>query len=111
MSFGLKFMNKSKSGEFNRKFWWNDNYVELIMSSVLVLILMIIISNPETIIDTDKANTWVDSFVPWLDFITIPGKLLLPLAIGFGSNHGIYALAKLKKDQGEDKILKEQAHG
>jgi hypothetical protein len=59
------------------------------------------ITNPETGIDWTVASEKIKSFMPGFEFITLPGKLVVPFALGYLSNEAVYFLAKKKKKQGD----------
>lgn len=105
LSFGLKYWNKSKEGDFSSTYWWKDNHVELGLSCLVVLLIMILYNHPDTSINWDSVTTYLGGVFPGLEFVTLPIKLVLAGLIGFFSNDILYKLAKKKEKQGESKAL------
>jgi hypothetical protein len=85
--FDLRFMNRKDKSKFDLKFWFLDNWPELLFTFILDLIAMIILMDAET-----NLTTWLASKLP-LGFV-LPAKLVFAALCGLGFGHVGYELIK-----------------
>ena len=96
LNFLVKYLHKASSDNFNPKFWWKDNRIETLATLIVLTLLMLLLTNPETIVNYEDVFALLG--VPeWVD---LPGRLVLSAAIGYYSNQGLYWLLRKKKEEG-----------
>lgn len=97
LSFGIKFLARSdKNKEKSLRYWWKDNWFEFTLSLTVLIILMIVATNPETGYDQEKFNLFLKEKLPSFTWITFPVKIVIPAFIGYGANEVVYFLVKRK---------------
>jgi len=96
LSFGIKYFNRKDKKALDIKYWWKDNMEEFILSFIIVAISMIMLSY--AILNEDALKAKIDDKFPDLAFITLPGRMVVSLFIGYISNQVVYWLAKRKKN-------------
>lgn len=88
--FLIRYNNRAdKSKEFSFKFWFNDNWPELLTTFSLDLLVMIILMD-----DNTNITGFLASFLP--DGLVVPTKLLIGAGCGLGLGAGVYELFKSK---------------
>lgn len=78
--FDLRFINRKDKSNFDIKFWFKDNWPELLFTFLLDLIAMIILMDSDTSI-TD----WLNSKIPL--GLVLPAKLIFAAFCGLGFGH------------------------
>lgn len=89
---------KDKSSDFSFKFWFKDNWNELLFTFVFDLAAVLILLDPETHIDLTK----IEWFPAWL---VLPFRLVGSFLIGYGGGWAIYLVFKKKAKYELDKKL------
>ncbi len=75
--FDLRFMNRKDKGKFDLKFWFLDNWPELLFTFILDLIAMIILMDADT-----SLTQWLAAKLP--DGLVLPAKLIFAAFCGLG---------------------------
>ena len=87
---------KNKIENFSFKFWFKDNWPELLMTFVFDLAAVIILLDPETSIDITK----IEWFPGWL---VLPFRLVGSFLVGYGGGWAVYLVFKKKAKYTLDK--------
>ena len=89
--FDLRYINRKDKTNFDVKFWFKDNWPELLFTFLLDLIGMIILMDSDT-----NITVWLASKLP--DGLVVPSKLLFAAFCGLGFGHiGYEMVQKLVK--------------
>ena len=90
--FDLRFINRKDKSVFDIKFWFKDNWPELLFTFILDLIAMIILMDSDT-----NITAWLIRILP--DGLVLPAKLLFAALCGLGFGHLGYEMIQktLKK--------------
>lgn len=89
LSFWVKFLNRTDKTKFNPIFWGRDNYPELIVSFLSMVILLIIASR--VTFDTSK----ILEKIPWIT--SLPMDLIVAAFVGYLNNTLWYWLVNIGK--------------
>ena len=95
----MLFRSTDKTKEATIKFWFKDNWPELIVTFALDLMAMILLMDDDT-----NITGFLDSFLP--DGLVVPVKLMIGSACGLGIGAGIYELFKSKLAAKKDQLIK-----
>ena len=97
LSFGVKYQARSnKDVKLSLTFWIKDNWFEFLLTLIVLFILMSIATDPDTAYNQDGFNEFVKDKFPGFSWITLPVKIVIPVAIGYYANNIIYKLVKMK---------------
>jgi hypothetical protein len=98
--FLIRFTNRTdKSKEVTIKFWFKDNWPELVVTFSLDLMAMIVLMDDDT-----NVTGFLTSFLP--DGLVVPAQLMIGAACGLGIGAGIYELFKSKLAAKKEQIIK-----
>ena len=90
LSFFVKYSNRTaKQKEWSLKFWADDNYIELIISMLSMIMLIIIASKSEF------NNEYLSETYPWIK--SIPMDLIVAGLVGYMNNALWYWIVKKAK--------------
>lgn len=104
LSFGIKYQARCNTDvKPSLKYWLNDNWFEFAMTFIVLLILMQVMTNPDTGYDQEAFNNYIREKIPALSWVTLPVKIVIPVFIGYGANEVIYWLVKRKLKTSEKK--------
>ncbi|MCU0379331.1 MAG: hypothetical protein MUC78_13840 [Bacteroidales bacterium] len=87
---------KEKKPGFDFKYWFKDNWPELLFTFLFDLAAIIILLDPDTVIDVTKLE-W---FPVWL---VLPVKLAGSFLLGFGGGWAVYTVFKKKAKYASEK--------
>lgn len=97
LSFGIKYQARCNTEvKPSLRYWLNDNWFEFAMTFIVLLILMQVMTNPDTGYDQEAFNNYIREKIPALSWVTLPVKIVIPVFIGYGANEVIYWLVKRK---------------
>ena len=86
-----KYANRRNATKFSFKFWFGDNWPELVSTILLNVALMLLLLQPETSIDIDS---WLAANVPFGLHIAI--KPLFAFLLGLGLSSFLYRMFRNK---------------
>ncbi|HPF93328.1 MAG TPA: hypothetical protein PLV65_05310 [Tenuifilaceae bacterium] len=86
-----KYANRRNATKFSVKFWFADNWPELISTLLLNIALMLLLLQPETTINLDE---WLASNVPF--GLSVAVKPLFAFLLGLGLSSFLYKMFKNK---------------
>jgi len=90
-----KYASRSTKTEPSFKFWWNDNWVELVQGLLLTFCLMVILNL--TTFDNTGFTIWLsEKFVKLPEGTELPAKEVVSLALGWLATWAVYWLNKRK---------------
>ena len=84
-----RYSNRKDKTSFDFKFWFKDNWNELLIAFIFDLAAMIILLDPETSIDVSQLE-WMPAY------LILPIKLVASFLIGYGGGWAIYAVFQKK---------------
>lgn len=88
--------NKTKNPSFT--YWIKDNWAETVQSLLFVIVVLLILNNPETVVDSPAVTKWFNTLFAVLpDGVIFPGKLLLSFIFGLTVNALVYKYNKRKE--------------
>ena len=104
LSFGIKYQaRRNTDTKPSLSYWIRDNWFEFTLTFIVLVILMKVMTNPDTGYDQEAFNAFVNEKIPALSWVTLPVKIVIPVLIGYGANEVIYLLVKRKVKTAEKK--------
>lgn len=107
INFLAKYRLKSNEDNFNVKYWFKDNWPELLQSTLFSTAIVFLFVHPDTTVNPEELYKWLQRFLPLPEGVIFPMNLFIPFIIGLTINNIVYwynkkkekwSIKKLKKD-------------